>query len=57
MTTALTILLALVNLVSRVASLKCFECKKRLRLRVVRRNGETSIECSCCWKHATEGKA
>jgi hypothetical protein len=41
---------AMGNLLSRIAGLRCFECGKGLRLKVVAKNGQTSIECSCCWK-------
>ncbi len=43
-------LLFLVNFLNWLKFTRCFECGKKLKLIVVKKNGESSIECACCWK-------
>jgi hypothetical protein len=46
---AISVLLGFVNLLAAARKLKCFDCGKRLRLKLVKKDGVCSIECSCCW--------
>ncbi len=47
---AIKILLAFVNLAAGLLKMKCLECGKRLKLKLVSSGTEKSIECSCCWR-------
>lgn len=42
--------LGLANLGSYLAHFRCWQCGKRLKLKVVKANDEFSIECRCCWE-------
>lgn len=52
--TLLAFALGIINLLTAILKIKCFECGKKLRLAIVRNDntGQRSIECRCCWKIA-----
>lgn len=41
------------NIAARMLRMKCFDCKNRLKLTLVKKDGVRSIECYFCWQLET----